>query len=879
VSLPFASSTFAERYEGMLVTLPQTLTVTDTFNLGHYGELRLSNGRLPAPTNIVTPGADAQAQEAANLLNQVILDDASSTTYPSPTPYLNGGDDMTATRRSGSTTTGVTGIFGNKFSAYVVEPTTAPTFADANPRPAAPNPGGTLHVAIGNVLNFFNGDGAGGGFPTSRGADTYAEYQRQKAKMIAGILGLNADIMGLTEVENDGFGATSAIQDIVNGLNAAAPAGTTYAFVNPGVNAIGTDAITCALIYKTNLVEPVGAAAINNDSVFNRPPIAQTFRQIATGEKLTVCINHFKSKGSAPSSGDNVDQGDGQSAWNVLRTQQANALTAWLATHPTGDSDPDVLIIGDLNSYAKEDPIAAIEGAGYTNLTESYEGVGGYSYTFDGEFGHLDHALGSASLVAQVTGAATWHLNSDEPIYYDYNTENKTAAQQAINVGTPYRYSDHDPVVVGFNLGSKPVITVPPVAQTTTVGSSVTLSVTATGYPAPTYQWRKDGVAIDGATAASYTIASPHVSDSGSYDVVITNSFGSVTSDSFTLTVNPAPLSITLGNLEQLYNGSALSALVATSPLALPTSSYMVTYDGSTAEPIYPGAYAVSVTITDPDYTGSAADTLVIATTALVRHAPLLSGGLDGSLQLDLPENTTENGSAWISGDLLVPGRPAVIVGAKAVYGQTIDANLDSNATNYTVTLANGSVLSHVVRGVRPVSLPIVSAPPAPGPLATRSVTVSKSGQSIGDFATLRDLTLNGGVGLVAISPGTYGNFTANKSSGFVLGTSGAEQPAVYNFQSLTINSGAQIVVAGPVIVNLANGTTLSGNVGSAAHSEWLELNVAAGGVTLNSSVTLSAVVVVPNGTVTINGKATLIGRVSSDRLTINNNGLLEDAP
>ena len=105
----------------------------------------------------------------------------------------------------------------------------------------------------------------------------------------------------------------------------------------------------------------VGAAAVNLDSVFNRPPIAQTFRQIATGEKLTITINHFKSKGSPPGSGPDTDQGDGQSAWNVTRTAQANALTAWLATHPTGDSDPDVLIIGDLNAYAKEDPITAIK--------------------------------------------------------------------------------------------------------------------------------------------------------------------------------------------------------------------------------------------------------------------------------------------------------------------------------------------------------------------------------------------------------------------------------------------------------------------------------------------------------------------------------------
>jgi predicted extracellular nuclease len=458
VDLPFPSTGFAERYEGMRVTFPQTLTVTDNFDYGHFGELILSNGRLATPTNIVAPGAPAQALAAANRLNQVMLDDGVSTQYPDPTPFLSSADPATATRRAGSTTAGVTGILGNKFGAYVIEPTAAPTFTEANPRAAPPNPGGTLRVSIGNVLNFFNGNGSGGGFPTSRGADTFAEYQRQRAKIIAGILAVAPDIMGLTEIENDGFGPASAIQDLVNGLNAAAPAGTIYNFVNVGLPTVGTDLIACGFIYKTNTVALVGAPAVNLNSIFNRPPIAQTFQQISTGEKFTATINHFKSKSGPPSSGPDVDIGDGQAAWNPTRTAQANALTAWLATNPTGDADPDVLIIGDLNAYAKEDPITAIKAAGYTNLTEAFEGVGGYSYAFNGEFGHLDHALGTASLTAQVTGAESWHANADEPVYYDYNVENKNAAQQAVNVGTPYRYSDHDPVVIGLNLSSGPPV-------------------------------------------------------------------------------------------------------------------------------------------------------------------------------------------------------------------------------------------------------------------------------------------------------------------------------------------------------------------------------------------------------------------------------------
>lgn len=485
VTLPFASSSTAERYEGMLVTLSQTLTVTDNYDYGHFGEMILSLGRLSTPTNVVAPGAAAQAAEATNLLKEIVLDDGLSTTYPDPTPYLSGSDPVTATRRAGSTTSKVAGILDNRFGTYVIEPTEAPTFVDANPRAAAPTVGGNLRIAIGNVLNFFNGDGAGGGYPTSRGATTFAEYQRQRAKIVAGITGIAPDIMGLTEVENDGYGATSAIADLVAGLNAAAPSGTTYSYVDASAVEITTDVIHVAFIYRTETVETVGAPKMLNDAAFNnlaRNPLAQTFRGKKTGEKFTVCINHFRAKGSAAAGSGNADSGDGQGTNNALRVQEATALTTWLATDPTGSGDPDFLIIGDLNAYAKEDPITTIEGAGYVNLTEKYEGVGGYSYSFNGEFGHLDHALANSTLTAQVVGAATWHVNSDEPIYYDYNTENKSTAQLAINDGTPYRYSDHDPVVIGLNLVAPKqdqTITFAAPADVTTGAAPITLSATA----------------------------------------------------------------------------------------------------------------------------------------------------------------------------------------------------------------------------------------------------------------------------------------------------------------------------------------------------------------------------------------------------------------
>jgi predicted extracellular nuclease len=883
VTLPFPATGFPERYEGMLVTLPQSLTVCDNYDLGHFGEISLANGRLPTPTNVVAPGAPAQAQEAANQLNFITLDDGLSTTSPSPTPFLTGTTPATQTLRAGSTAANVTGILDNKFGLYVVEPTVPPAFVEANPRLNSPASVGSLRVAIGNVENFMNGDGNGGGFPTSRGATTYAEFQRQLPKVTAAILNLAPDIMGLTEIENDrisngeadSYGPTSAIAQLVASLNAHAPAGTTYAFVNAAPVDITTDLIHVALIYRTETVQEVGTPAMQNNPAFNnvaRNPLAQTFREIASGSKLTVCINHFRAKASAAAGAGNADSGDGQGTNNALRVQEADAVTSWLATFPTGDNDPDILIIGDLNAYAKEDPIMHIIGAGFTNLSELYEGEGGYSYAFNGEFGHLDHALATPSLVAQVRSTATWHVNSDEPVYYDYNLEDKDAAQQAINAGTPYRYSDHDPVVIGVQLDAAPVVVTSPVAQTVVSGTSVTFSVAASGSPAPTYQWRKDGIAIGGATAASYTIAHPTSADAGSYDVVVTNGLGSATSSAAVLTITPAAGSVVLSDLDAVYDGLPHAATVDTAPAGLPVT---ITYNGSAALPVAPGWYTVVATINSPDFTGSASEQLFIDVTALVRHLPSLDGALHGSVQLVTAENVTLNGNGSITGDLLVPGSPTVRLNGHPNYGGTLDGTGAATPATATITLNGGAALRHVVRRTTAQTLLTVAPPPAP--TGTRNVSINSAGQSPGDFATIRNLTLNGNVGQVAVPAGTYGSLTANGSSSFVLGTEGATVPSVYNLQGLTLNGTSRLVIVGPVIINLASGTALNGSLGTIGHPEWVQLNVASGGVTLNGNVSLTGFVTAPTGTVTINGSCVLTGRIIADRLVVNGSGVLAD--
>ncbi len=165
-----------------------------------------------------------------------------------------------------------------------------------------------------------------------------------------------------------------------------------------------------------------------------------------------MVANHFKSKSSTgcPTTGPNADSGDGQGCWNGDRVLAAQEALNWLGSDPTGTGEPDFLIIGDLNAYAMEDPVATIRAVGYTDLIDSHTDGRRYSFVFFGQAGYLDHALANTSLMPQVTGAAIWHIDADEPRALDYNDIN----QPALYLPDPYRSSDHDPILIGLELSS-----------------------------------------------------------------------------------------------------------------------------------------------------------------------------------------------------------------------------------------------------------------------------------------------------------------------------------------------------------------------------------------------------------------------------------------
>jgi predicted extracellular nuclease len=521
VALPIAAIGDLERYEGMRVRFTQSLTVSDHFDLAHFGEVTLTaNSRALQPTNEVdlndavasgttssgnSNGAAVIAFDNLNKRSSILLDDASTLTYPAIVPFV---DPVDHTLRLGSTISNLTGILSQAFGAHRLYATVAPAFAYA-PRPVTPPAvGGNVKVASANVLNYFNGNGLGGGFPTARGADSPTEFARQRAKTVAALNGLGADVIGLLEMENDGVGAQSAIQDLINGLNAAAGPGTWNFIADPANYSTvpgGTDAIRPIFIYKTAVVAPVGLATTISDSAFviARAPVAQTFRLLANNEQFVAVINHFKAKSSGGATGLDIDQNDGQANFNATRKLQAVALIGFINT--LAANTPRVITFGDFNAYEQEDPMDVLRAGGLSTIINN-----SYSYMFNGLSGSLDHALGNAAMMATVSGFGKWHINADEPVYLDYNVETKNTAGCTSScttpdyfAATPFRASDHDPVLVGLNLIAAQTITFPAITSFSWSGGSATVAATASSGLTVTYNVVSGPCANAGATVTS----------------------------------------------------------------------------------------------------------------------------------------------------------------------------------------------------------------------------------------------------------------------------------------------------------------------------------------------------------------------------------------
>lgn len=477
LTLPVPEHDHLERYEGMLVTFPQELVLSEYFNYDRFGEVILAvpqpgMDRPMQPTAYLDP-ADPRFAVEQDLIrrSRITLDDGRSVQNPDPARHPDGRVfDLDNLFRGGDRIVNVTGVLDYAFGSYRVQPTAPAVHVVANPRQAAPDDvGGDVRVAVFNVLNYFDTLTSAGnvcgprGNQGCRGADDEQELRRQRDKLVAALSAIDAHVVGLIEIENDAD--QGALRDLVGALNTAAGEAR-YVFVDTGP--LGPDVIRTAIIYQPAFVSPVGEHALLAGSFLdpngtrqarNRPTLAQTFAATDGEGSFTVVVNHLKSKGEACDvpGDDDVRQGN----CNETRTLAAEMLLAWLEGDPTGSGSKGFLLLGDFNGYAREDPIRAViagpdgthgTGEDYVDLLAEFEGEGAYTFVFDGQFGYLDYAFASASLAQRVTGVTAWHINADESDLLDYDTTFKLTNQDLLYAPDPYRSSDHDPVIVGLKL-------------------------------------------------------------------------------------------------------------------------------------------------------------------------------------------------------------------------------------------------------------------------------------------------------------------------------------------------------------------------------------------------------------------------------------------
>ena len=271
---------------------------------------------------------------------------------------------------------------------------------------------------------------------TGYGPEDQTAHQKQRTKVSKALAIINADIYGFVEIEQ----GQSALAELAADLTKNT--GRNFSYINDGGSPSGSYTKS-GFIYCTDKVMPYGKLRENNTGVKNRKK-TQAFQEIATGEKFLFSVNHFKAK-SGSGSGDNANQNDGQGTYNGDRVREAYSVLNNYESDSYYFDDRDILIMGDLNAYAMEDPITVLRNAGMTDLHRAFHADSSYTYVYRGQAGYLDHALCNGTLLPQVTGMVAYHINSDESDSYTYD---KSSDQ------TMFRCSDHDPVVVGLKLDS-----------------------------------------------------------------------------------------------------------------------------------------------------------------------------------------------------------------------------------------------------------------------------------------------------------------------------------------------------------------------------------------------------------------------------------------
>ncbi|WP_339804599.1 ExeM/NucH family extracellular endonuclease [uncultured Marinobacter sp.] len=443
ISLPWPGDQSPRQLESMRVTLNHPLVVTDTYNLGRYGELVLAPAVQPIPTQVLRPGPDAVALFETQNQQRLLLDDGLRKQHPRPVPYPPPGLSGSRTVRTGGRVETLTGVLDYRFGHWRIQPEAPPVFSHHDLRQPPPGraSGSNLRVMSLNLENYFNGDGKGQGFPATRGARARAQFDAQTARLVSAVRQADPDVLTVMELENDDDGPYGALVTLARAL------GEDWGFIESAALA-GTDAIRVAILYRTDRLAPTGSPAGLLSGPFqrgNRPPLAQSFRRQGQPESLRVVAVHLKSKSCRNARTPEQDQHDGQGCFAPLRTEAAAALAAWLKALPIPAGHQGTLITGDLNSYAMEPPLTLLADRGYQDLVRAQHGKTTTSFRFHGRSGTLDYHLADPALLPRVKQAFLWGINAEEPRVLSALENKPASGDQSAN--TPWRSSDHNPVI------------------------------------------------------------------------------------------------------------------------------------------------------------------------------------------------------------------------------------------------------------------------------------------------------------------------------------------------------------------------------------------------------------------------------------------------
>ena len=427
LSFPYSPQSI-EQLEGCLVNIDEPMYISDSYSYEKYGQLLVSMKPMVQATEIYDAQKESDEIEKHNfqqLYSSIVVDDLSNKRNPLDEDLYLPKDAVVV----GSKVKNIKGYLSQRNDKYSIRLASDLEYINIK-KDHDTSLLGDLKIMSFNLHNLFNGDGNKEGFPTERGAKDYQSYQKQIQKLAAAIDLANPDIIALMEVENDGEHSLSAIAQFCEYLNTITNR-TSYT-VAKTVGLASKDVIKNGVIYDSLKVKTAELGNYYPAKIFSRSPLFQSFT-FKDSLDFVLSVNHFKSKSPRNAKGENVDQLDGQAAFNTKRTQQAKKL---LQLVDSLYASMDLLIVGDFNAYTKEDPIQAIESAKLIRLESS-----NYSYIYKGNMGCLDHAFATNNFEKQIKQIQVLDINASYPNWMDYRFENSDSSY--------FRSSDHNPIIIG----------------------------------------------------------------------------------------------------------------------------------------------------------------------------------------------------------------------------------------------------------------------------------------------------------------------------------------------------------------------------------------------------------------------------------------------